>query len=144
MDRRIRYSSSSAQRPSFLSQKRKSAWSNDIMINTFFFKKLKFNRSQVNSKSGGYRCFLLGTVSFRFALLSFGRIWRHVSILLLPAWGRDKIRQPVDKLWKVDLDYSECNLLTNNNTLERSFHSTEDPGRSWVKLKFPLYLFFGT
>ena len=71
VDRRIRYSSSSAQRPSFLSQKRTSAWSNDIL---FFFKKLKFNRSQVNSKSGGYRCFLLGTVSFRFALLSFGRI----------------------------------------------------------------------
>lgn len=92
---------------SFLSPKRKFAWSNDIMIYTFFPKKLKFNRSQVNSKFGGYRWFLLGTVSFRFALLSFGRIWLHVNTLLLQAW-------------KVDLDYSECNLLTNNNTLERS------------------------
>ena len=46
-----------------------------LMINTLFYKKLKFNRSQVNSiEIWGYRCFLLGTVSFRFALLSFGRI----------------------------------------------------------------------
>ena len=115
-----------------LRPKRKFAWSND--------KKLKFNRSQVNSKSGGYRCFLLGTVSFRFALLTFGRIWLHVYTLLLPAWGRDEIRRQVDKLWKIDLDYFECNLLTNYNTLERSFDSTKYPGRSCQSLHFIYFL----
>lgn len=48
-------------------------------------------------------------------------------------YRREEGTKYVDQLincTEIDLDYSVCNLLTNNNTSERSFHSTKDPGRS--------------
>lgn len=139
MDRRIRYSSSFDQRPSFLSPKRKFAWSNYIIINTLFTRNWNLIVVKWTRKLGGTDVFYWGLSVFVLPCYLLGE-YDFMSIHSatgVTSW-------PVDKLWKIDLDYSECNLSTNNNTLERSFHSTEDPGRSWVKPKFPLYLFFGT
>lgn len=74
--------------------------------------------------------FFIGDCQFSFYLIIF---WKNMtSCQYIVCYRREEGTKYVDQLincTEIDLDYSVCNLLTNNNTSERSFHSTKDPGR---------------
>ena len=115
---------------SFLSPKRKFTWSNDIMIDTSFYKKLKFNRSHVNSKSGDTDVFYWGLSVF---VLPYYLLGEYDFMSIHCCYRLEEGTKYVDQLInceKLIWIIASAFYLTNKNTLEKCFHSTKDPGRS--------------